>query len=221
MWRETLEGHAGGAVLDRDGADPGGLAIVVHHRLAHLLAEHAAFGHDGQVEGLGHPGVDLDPAWNGLERRHRGAESRLQTLPVGLGQPGGLQWRDEVAVAQHRAEHRHRLLGRTQVHGGVPERRRCLRHLHLEDGRRIGLRPDLKALEQLHAAQRKRQRTGVAQDIPLERARVEQGDLGMGQGARGQQCQGEPDRTGSDHGDANDCARGHRVRIIGSARLPG
>ena len=54
------------AGLERDRADPGGLAVVVRSASAPCgpacVGEHAALGDDREVEALGDAGVDLDAA---------------------------------------------------------------------------------------------------------------------------------------------------------------
>ena len=179
--------------------------------LASLLGEHAALGDDGEVEALDDAGVDLDAAVRQvLQCRDRRAEARAQPLRLGArhGQPFALQHGHQLAIGQHRAEHRHRFVGGPDAQlgfvGQAGQRqagRRLLRDVHFADRlRRLG-RPAAQTLQQLHAAQRQRQRASVGGHVLVERARVEQRDPSLRQHLRRVQRQRQPDRSGSDHRD--------------------
>jgi hypothetical protein len=204
---EALVGGARPVVgLQQHVADPGGLAVVVAQGLAGLVGEHAALGDHRQLETLGNAGVQLDTTGHRLDRRHRlpKAETAARGGGVALGLPGPLQRRHQLAVSQHRAELRHRLvLGLEQQlrpDGPAGQRWRRLRHMHLHDGLRHVGRPHAQALQQLHAAQAERDGAWVARHVLARRAGVEQGDLGFGPQARGEQGQRQAHRAGTDDG---------------------
>ena len=158
-------------------------------------------------------------------------EAAVQALRIGaLGsEPGRLQRRDDAAVGQHRAEQRHRLVDRADAQRRLAEpaaeqrgrRRRRLRHVDLED--RLGQigAPGAEALEQLHAAERQRERARVAGDVLVGRARVEQRDARLRQRLRRVEGEREADRAGADHRQIQR-RRGHREHVIRglSAEVP-
>ena len=217
--REALEGRARQTAFERDLSDPRRLPVVVRDRLARLIGEHAAFGDHREVEALGDAGVDLDAAavTEALQCRDRRAEAAVQTLRFARagGQPRRLQRRHDVAVAQHRTEHRHGLVGGADAQFGLAERgpaRRLLRHMHLENRLRAGRIPGAEPLEQLHAAERERQRARVARDVELRRAGIEYRHRRLRQRARRVQRQAQAHRTGAYHGKAERRIEGGGVR---------
>jgi hypothetical protein len=145
-----------------------------------------------------------------LQRRDAGAEAAEQALRLALLrlQPDLLQRRDDPAVAQHRAEHRHgfvdgadRQLGLAEARRERGQQRRCmLGHVHFADRLRVLGTPRAEPLQQLHAAERERERARIGADILVDRTRVEERDLCLGQRARRMQGERQPDRSGADHG---------------------
>src|SRR6185369_7013439 len=156
-------------------------------------------------------GVDLDAPRrvDVLQRRHDRAEAMEQALrrPRLRVDPDRLQRRDDLAVAHHGAEHRHRLVDgadRQRRFGEArrqrsEQRRRVLRHVHFGDLLRVVGTPRIESLQQLDGAERQRERARVAADVLVERARVEERDLGVGKRGGGVQREREPDRPGTDH----------------------
>ena len=111
------------------------------------------------------PASTSTPPGNVLQRGHRRAEARVQPLrlaPPARRSQAALQRRDDAAVAQHRAEHRHACSRARDAHLGLAEpvgeqrrrRGRLLRHMHLEDRLHPLGRPGAQPLQQLHAAER-------------------------------------------------------------------
>ena len=204
----------GRAAVERGAADPRGLTVVTRQRLARLLREHAAFGDHTQVEALGNAGVEFHAIVQCLEVTHRGAKTRLQSMRLLLHrlQPGALQRRHQLAVAEHRAEHRHALLCGVDAHLGRAEcaeypqrwqRLQHLRHVHLRNRLcRIG-RPGTQALQQLHTAQRQRQGARVGAHVLRRITLVEQAHARMRQHTRGVQRQRQAYRAGADDRDVD------------------
>ena len=176
-------------------------------RTPHLVGEDAAFGDHRQVEALGDAGVHLDATIGQVAQvGHRPAEAAVQALRrQRLGRlPGALQASHQRAVSQHGAQHGHGLVAGAQVHGvghaAQAEGGRRLRNHHLGDGLHARGRPGAQPLQQLHAAQRQRQRAGVARHVLVSRPGIEQADLGPRQPLGSQQRQGQPGRAGADDG---------------------
>ncbi len=174
---EAFEGARRRAAVQRDAADPGGLAVVALQRLAHLLAEHAPFGDHRQVETLGDAGIQLhrvrqrlqrfDTAWRsgcagGSGRRSPRRASRAAAAP-----PGGRSRAPHRASAPLRRRRECSTSRRVAAPAAGPARqpRRRLRHVHLHDRLRIGGGPAVQPLQQLHAAHRQRQGARVGADI--------------------------------------------------------
>ena len=222
--REALERDAGAARrrarLERDLADPRGLPVVVAQRAARLgsrrqralrVGEHAALGDDRQVEALGDAGVDLDPAVDVLQRRDRRVEAAVQALRGSRA----LRPRARPPAAARRCRRRsapRRAAAPPRRSRGcaAPARRTSCRAAPSSTAAacdtwtsRIGCAqlgaPGAEPLEQLHAAERQRERARVAGDVLVGRARVEQRDLRARQRARRVEREREADRTGADH----------------------
>jgi len=83
--------------------------------------------------------------------------------------------------------------------------------MHLRDGLRHVGRPGAQPLQQLHAAQRQRQRARIAGQVLAGRAGVEQRDARLRQAPGGLQREGQARRPGADHGDVKKTLHGGRI----------
>jgi len=163
--------------------------IVAAQRLARLVCEDSAFRHHDKVEPIDEAGIELDASGDVLQPGDGRAESRVQPtgLPALLLEPRGLQRADDAPIAQHRTEHRHRLLARRDAHLGLAEhpceqwgcRGWLLRHTDFENGLNALCWPGAQTLEPLDTAERQSQGSRVWRDILLDLAAVEQRDVGI------------------------------------------
>ena len=180
------------------------------------------------------PASTSTPRSTRLQRRHRRAEAAVQALRLGpfCLEPHLLQRRDDAAVAQHRAEQRHRFVDRADAHFGLAEARRKKGSSAQPEGgccdtwtSRIGCassgRHAPRRSSNLHAAQRQRERARVARNILGRVARIEQRDARVGQAACRMQRQAKPDRAGADDGEREGVGRSRgRWRGSGSWMTP-
>ncbi len=121
----------------------------------------------------------------------------------------------EVHVSQQPPSFGHAEFGGVQPDGGglVPQQgtdgdaRRRLRHVHAPDRRRCRGLPRAQAFEQLHAAERQRQRARVGRDIAVDRTGIEDADARRGQAPRRKKGQCQPHRAGAHDRDLQRCHR--------------